>query len=83
MFIWNGSIGSTSLFSREDCSCYSDKLHDFSVIILRCYMDIYFSSFFPRTARPWNSLPIEYFPLTFDLNGFKSKINELLVVAVQ
>ena len=31
--------------------------------------------FFPHTARFWNSLPIECFPLTYNLNGFKSRIN--------
>ena len=29
------------------------------------------NSFFPCTARLWNSLPIECFPLTYYLNGFK------------
>ena len=37
------------------------------------------SSFFPRTARHWNSLPIEYFSLTYDLNDFKSRINRRLL----
>ena len=54
---------------------YSHRLHDFSVTIPRCYKDVYVSSFFPRTARLRNSLHIECFPLTCDLNGFKSKIN--------
>ena len=27
----------------------------------------------------WNSLPIECFPLTYDLNGFKSRINRHLL----
>ena len=58
---------------------YSDRLHDFSVTILRCYKDVYVNSFFPRTARLWNSLPIECFPLTYDLNGFKSRINRHLL----
>ena len=31
-----------------------------------------------RTARFWNSLPIEWFPLTYDLNGFKFRINRHL-----
>ena len=53
----------------------SDRLHDFSVTIPRCYKDDYVNSFFPRTARLWNSLPIECFPLTYDLSGFKSRIN--------
>ena len=62
-------------FSRGRSTRYSDRLHDFSVTIPRCYKDIYVNSFFPRTARLWNSLPTECFPLTYNLNGFKSKIN--------
>ena len=33
---------------------HSSRLHDFSVIILTCYMDVYVSAFFPRTTRLWN-----------------------------
>ena len=33
---------------------------------------IYVNSFFSRTARLWKSLPIESFPLTYDLNDFLS-----------
>ena len=58
---------------------YSDRLHDFFVTIPRCYKDLYVNSFFPRTARPWNSLPLECFPLTYDLSGFKSRINRYLL----
>ena len=39
-------------------------LHDFSATIPRSYKDVYVNSFFPHTVRPWNSLPIECFPLT-------------------
>ena len=66
-------------FSRGRSTRYSDRLHDFSVTIPRCYKDIYVNSFFPRTARPWNSLPIECFPLTYDLSSFKSRINRYLL----
>ena len=31
--------------------------------------------FFPCRAGLWNSLPIDSFPLTYDLSGFKSRIN--------
>ena len=31
---------------------YSDRLHDFSVTIPRCYKDVYVNSFFPRKAEP-------------------------------
>ena len=64
-----------SSFFRGRYTCYSNRLHDFPVTILRCYKDVYVNSFFPRAARLWNSLPIECFPLTYDLNGFKSRIN--------
>ena len=66
-------------YTRESSTCYSDRLHDFSVTIPRCYKDVYVNSFFPRTARLWNSLPIECFPLTDDLSGFKSRINRYLL----
>ena len=62
-------------YSRGRSTRYSDRLHDFSVTIPRCYKDAYASSFFPpTTARLWNSLPIECCPLTYDLSGFRSRI---------
>ena len=66
-------------YSRGRSTCYSDRLHDFSVTIPRCYKDVYVNSFFPHTARLWNSLPIEWFPLTYDLSGFKSRTNRHLL----
>ena len=66
-------------YSRGRSTRYSDRLHDFSVTIPRCYMDVYVNSFFLRTARPWNSLPIKCFPLTYGLSGFKSRINRYLL----
>ena len=54
-------------FSQGRSTRYCDRLHDFSVTIPRCYKDIYVNSFFPRTAKLWNCLPIECFPLTYDL----------------
>ena len=66
-------------YSQGRSTRYSDRLHDFSVTIPRCYKDIYANSFFPHTARLWNSLPIECFPLTYDFSGFKSRINRYLL----
>ena len=66
-------------YSQGRSTRYSDRLHDFSVTIPRCYKDVYVNSFFPCTARLWNSLPIECFPLTYDLSGFKSRINRYLL----
>ena len=66
-------------YSRGRSTRYSDRLHDSSVTIPRCYKDLYVNSFFPRTAGLWKSLPIDCFPLTYDLNGFKSRINRYLL----
>ena len=38
-------------FSRGRSTRYSERLHDFSVTIPRCYKDVYVNSFFPRTAK--------------------------------
>ena len=65
-------------FSKES-TLYSDKLHDFSVTIRRCYKDVYVNSFFPCTAQLWNFLPIECFPLAYNLNGFKSRMSRHLL----
>ena len=62
-------------FSRGRSTRYSDRLHDFSVTIPRCYKDVYVNSFFPRTARLWNSLLMKCFHLTYDLSRFMSRIN--------
>ena len=55
---------------------YFNRLRDFSVTFPpRCYKDFYVNSFFLCTARLWNSLPAECFPLTYNINHFKSRIN--------
>ena len=69
---------SRTLGSSSKCRLH-DKLHNFSVTIPRFYKDVYVNSCFPHTARPWNSMPIEYFPLTYDLSDFKSRINRHLL----
>ena len=68
-------------FSEGRSTRYSDRLHDFSVIIPRCYKDVYANSFFPCTARLWNHLPIECFALNYGLSGLdlKSRINRYLL----
>ena len=38
-------------FSRGRSTLYSDRMHDFSVTIPRCYKDVYVNSFFPRKVR--------------------------------
>ena len=63
----------SKVFNR-DCNAgtwstlYSDILHGFSVTIPRCYEDVYLNNFFPCTAKTWNSLPRECFPLIYDLS---------------
>ena len=74
MFFRTGSTGSTC-YSRGRSTRDSDRLHGFSVTIPRCCKGVYVTSFFPCTARLWNSVPIESFPLTHDVSGSKSRIN--------
>ena len=38
-------------FSPERSARYSNRLHDYSVTIPRCYKDVYVNNLFPRTAR--------------------------------
>ena len=67
-------------------NCFDFLLHegDLLVLMIDClnfmltFLDV--SSLFPGTARLWSSLPIEYFPLTNDLNGFKSRISRHLLI---
>ena len=66
-------------YSRGRSTHYFDRLHDFSLTIPRSYKDVHANSFFPRTAKLWNSLPTECFPLTYNLNGFRSRINRHLL----
>ena len=68
-------------YSRGRSTRYSDRLYDIHVTITRCYKDVYVNSLYPRTARLWNSLPIECSPLTHDLNDFKFRINRHLLTA--
>ena len=65
-------------YSQGKSTHYSDRAHHFSVIIPRCYNDVFVNSFFTCTAKLWNSPPIECFPLTYDLSGSKSRINRHL-----
>ena len=59
------SSGLTQLVPLPFSTCNSNRLHDFCATIPRCYKDVYVKSFFPHTARLWNSLLIECF--LFDL----------------
>ena len=65
-------------FSWGRPTCYSGRLDHFSITMPRCYKVIYITSFLFCTATLWNTLPLECFPLTYDLNDFKSRINRHL-----
>ena len=74
---WESSTLTTRPFGR--CSSELAKLvpRPFSRGRSTRYSDV--NSFFPRTAKLWNSLPMECLPLTYDLSGFKSRINRHLL----
>ena len=58
---------------------YSTNAHHMTVQLPSCNKLFYSSSFFPRTARLWNSLPSSCFPTCYDLQKFKSHINHHLL----
>ena len=66
-------------FSQGRSTRYWDRWHNFSVTMPRYYKDVYVNRFFPHTVRLWNSVPIECFPLTYNLNDFTSSINRHLL----
>ena len=66
-------------FSKGRSTLYSYRLYDSFVTIPSSYKDVYVNSVFLRLARLRNSLPLECFALTYDLNGFKSRINRHLL----
>ena len=61
--------------SRRRSTRFSDRLHDFSVNVPKCYKIAYVNSFSLCTARFWNSLSPKWFPLTYDLNSRRSRVN--------
>ena len=59
------------LYFCRRSTCSSNRLHGFSVIILRYYKDIYANSLFPH--RP-SFTPAESFLLTYDLKQYVYRI---------
>ena len=79
-YCWN--VTSLSIFYRfyfGRCSSQLAQLVPLPFSQQRSTRYFYISSFFPGTARIWNSLPVECFCLTNDLNGLKSIINRHLI----
>lgn len=54
---------------------FDHYLHDFSVTISWCYKDVYINIFSPCAVKICSFPLVECFPLTYDLNCFKSKVN--------
>ena len=69
------------LYSRGRSTPYFDRLHDFSVIIPRCYKDVYANSFFPRTVFICKSF-LDRFPVCFNLVVLHSFETPSLIVTV-
>mgnify|MGYP003323128865 FL=1 len=59
---------------------FSERMHRHAVNFPKCRTNYYKSSFFPRTAALWNSLPNECFPSDYDLTAFKGRVNKFLLL---
>ena len=66
-------------YSHRKLTPYSDRLHDFPVVIPRCYKDDHVNSFFPATFGLCNSVPTKCFSLTCDLNDHNFRGNGTLL----
>ena len=66
----NRTFGRTTRFSAHS--------HPRIVSVPKVNTRRYSSSFFPRTAILWNSLPVSCFPATYNLSQFKRNINSHL-----
>ena len=66
-------------YSRGWSTHYSDRMHDYSVTIPQFYKHLNVNGFFLCTTRLWNSLTLKCFPLTYGLNGYKSRIKRHLL----
>ena len=64
-------------FSRSTRLCSAS--HPYQVVIPRCRTETFAATFFPRTAKLWNSLPLSVFPLTYNLTLFKHRISKFLL----
>ena len=71
---------SLKIFSRT--TRFSSAAHPLTVQIPNSHKNLYSSSFFPRTACLWNSLPADCFPSDYDLQSFKSNVNQYLSLSV-
>ena len=65
------------------CTRFSSAAHPLTIQIPNFHKTFYSASFFPRTARLWNSLPSDCFPSNYDLQSFKSNVNQYLSVFVR
>ena len=63
------------------CTRCSNRLHDFSVIISRCYKDSLSTISFLAQPDSVSLIP-ECFSLAFDLNGFNSSVNGTFLLLV-
>ena len=72
MFIWSDSAGST-LFSQQAYSIF------FTIPMF--YKDVFVNYSFSRATKPWTSLAIG-FPLTYDVNDFKSRLTDSVYLYV-
>ena len=65
------------------CTRGSDYTNPYLVAVPRCRTEQHKNSFFFRTAKLWNSLPTEVFPVCVSLTAFKRAVNKLPLCALE
>lgn len=69
-------VPSLASFSRN--TRFSQASHRFTVALPTCRTSIHKGSFMNRAAYMWNSLPESLFPISYNMNSFKSTVHRHL-----
>ena len=80
--MWPASVFSTDITLVDILQDWLNWFHLFFCHHSKMLQGCLCQQFLSSQARLWNSLPIERFPLAYDLNGFKARINRHLLTLV-
>jgi len=69
-------VPATRVFPRDTRLAVNS--HPYTVMVPTTHTETYARTFFPSTAKLWNSLPASCFPEAYDLQHFKSNVNKHL-----
>ena len=76
----HGLVPPRRVFDRRTRFACIQSLHPYLLRIPTSRSNFHSNSFFPRTARLWNHLSAETFPVDYNLASFKSNVNKFILI---